>query len=164
MPKIFNGLGSCTLKDVKGNGAGPQNIAAGYTHRELNTFEGDQWFCTLAGSLFTLQPGLYGIYTMAPIAGWWVAPGSGPRSKARLINASTGAVVAISTGQIVSNASGTDGAHICGNCIIDTTLNLQTAQSFYIDQKSTNGTWPGGVAVNYGDIETYTTVRIIKYG
>lgn len=157
MPSVFNGLGSCVVKDVKAAGVGPQGIPTSYTTRDLNTIEGDTWFCSLNSNQFILQPGKYEVTVIAPMVGY-----RGPRSKARLWNVSTATPVAYSTGQVSTSFSGTDGANVCMLCIIETTLNVTAPNTiFRLDQRSTSGTQNGGIALG-GDQEVYTQIRITK--
>lgn len=156
MPQIFDGTGSCVLKDVRAPGTGPGNATPNtYITRVLNTLEGDGWFCSLASNMFTLQPGRYNLSAISPQFGYW-----GPTSKSRLWNVTDAMVFAVGTGQISSNTSGSNGAYWVSICPLEVAFELTVSKTFMLQHRANSSHQLGWVVGS--DSEIYAQVRIDK--
>jgi hypothetical protein len=141
------------LRDEKVSGLhGGDCTSGGWITRQLNTMGGDTSFISLSGNRIFLEPGKY--FIEASVPGFAV---NAHQAKLKFIEGNLDVMFGSSA---VSLASAPTSSH----SIISGEIVVTSASSFEIQQRcQTTKTINGlGQGVNFGTVEIYTQIKIIK--
>tara|TARA_R100000234_G_C4958743_1_gene160791 strand:- start:346 stop:924 length:579 start_codon:yes stop_codon:yes gene_type:complete len=145
----------CLLKYVVANNTGGDQAGtpgSWYT-RKLNTVEGESWFLdSFASNLFSLQAGSYELEAAASFI-------NTNQSEIALYN-NTDSVFTDYGIPVYVSASYSDNT----SALLSTTFTITSPKAFYLKYRTSNdnGSTDLGNPANFGNIETYTIVKIRK--
>lgn len=140
--------------------SGDTITGAAYAALILNTLEGDNSFVALAGNQLTLQPGTYEIEGFMPVqygatAGIWY--------KCRLRNITDSSDTASGLTASQSNTQG-QGVSSTIPCPITGIFTITSPKIFELQGRTSGSTQNIGATANFGDNNTYTTLKINRLG
>lgn len=154
------------LKDVKANNTNGNSVSVGsYGARILNTAEGETDIVSLGNgstgvggtaNQFTLQPGTY--YFEGKVFAYTTSVIASFTHRLRLQNLTDGTTAILGTNALGSQESDFGMTH----SFIDGVVTITSPKTFQLQHRCSIANTFAGQAMNYGENEVYTTLKITK--